>query len=232
MAERELRRHHLVWLSAAAVAEARPDGQCCAADPQAQALLADWVGAGHPLIVARQGGDCPPGQLRLGLALPPALGKRRLAFRVARSQILRSAPPPPLAAAVAGALQAAWNPLLLSLLGVPALRAASPRLLGSAGMQVATGLPCLGPDSDLDLLLTPPDRAAARAVCRALALFDDPQCGPRVDGEIVNAAGDAVAWRELEASPRQVLVKSLDGVRLLRRELFEQSFPVAVAEAA
>jgi phosphoribosyl-dephospho-CoA transferase len=222
MPERALERHDLVWLAPQAAVAAQPAGPCCAADPEARRLLADWVAAGHPLIVARQDGELDAGQIRLGLALPPALGKRRLAFRVAREQIARSAPPPTLSAAAA--LPESWRPLVSRLLGLPAIGAAAPRFYGSAAMQLTTGLACLGADSDLDLLLTPPDGPAALAACRALAAVDAPRCGPRIDGEIRNRSGDAVAWRELAADSRQVLLKSLDAVRLVGREAFADGF--------
>lgn len=231
MPEPTLERHDLVWLAPAAVDAARPASPRCATDPEASRLLAGWTGAGHPLIVARQDGAVGAGQIRLGLALPPALGKRRLAFLVARHDIVRSMPPPALSAAALGALPAHWRPLLSSALALPAMRAAAPRFYGSAAMQFATGLTCLGTGSDLDLLLTPPDWPAALAACRALVALDDPRCPPRLDGEIRNAAGDAVAWRELAADSRQVLVKSLNEVRLVGRAAFADGFlaPTGVA---
>lgn len=230
MPERALERHDLVWLAPQAAAAAQPAGPCCAADPEAARLLADWVAAGHPLIVARQDGELGAAQIRLGLALPPALGKRRLAFRVARADIARSARPPALSAAAA--LPESWRPLVASLLGVPAIVAAAPRVYGSAAMQIATGLACVGADSDLDLLLTPPDWPAALAACRALAAFNAPRDGPRVDGEIRNRSGEAVAWRELAADSRQVLVKSRDAVRLVGRQAFAEGFFAPAGAAA
>lgn len=228
MPDRPLERHDLVWLAPAAVGTtvgaAQPASPCCAADSEARRLLAHWVGAGHPLIVARQDDTVAEGQIRLGLALPPALGKHRLAFLVARHDIVRSMPPPPLSVTALDALPAHWRPLLTTALALPELITAAPRFYGSAAMQFATGLSCLGADSDLDLLLTPPDWPAALAACRALVALDDPRCPPRLDGEIRNPAGDAVAWRELAAASRQVLVKSLDQVRLVGREAFADGF--------
>jgi phosphoribosyl-dephospho-CoA transferase len=156
--------------------------------------------------------------------LPPALGKRRLAFQVSRADIARCAPPPALTAAVIGELPPDWRALALRLLGLQEILATGPRILGSAAMQLTTGLPCLGPDSDLDLLLSPCDAADAHIVCRVLAALDERPCQPRVDGEIRNAAGEAVAWREFASDSRQVLVKSFHGVRLAGREDFISGF--------
>lgn len=228
MPERPLERHDLVWLAPAAVGSTvgavQPVGPCCAADPEASRLLADWVGAGHPLIVARQDDTVAAGQVRLGLALPPALGKRRLAFLVGRHNIVRSMPSPALTVAALSVLPAHWRPLLTTVLALPEMLAARPRFYGSAAMQFETGLSCLDAGSDLDLLLTPPDWPAALAACRALVALDDPRCPPRLDGEIRNKTGDAVAWRELATDSRQVLVKSLDQVRLVDRTTFADGF--------
>lgn len=236
MPERPLERHDLVWLAPTAVGSTvgtvQPVGPSCAADPEASRLLADWVGAGHPLIVARQDDTVAAGQVRLGLALPPALGKRRLAFLVARNDIVRSIPPPALTVAALGVLPAQWRPLLTTVLALPEMLAAKPRFYGSAAMQFATGLSCLDAGSDLDLLLFPPDWPAALAACRALVALDDPRCPPRLDGEIRNISGDAVAWRELAADSRQVLVKSFNQVRLIGREAFADGFLVPTGVAA
>ena len=222
--EQAMERHDLVWLAPSAAPRAEPDGPCTNADAGARARLGDWIAAGHPLIVARQGNNCPAGQLRLGLALPPSLGKHRLAFRVARSDVLRHAPPPLLSMAIVDALPVGWQPRLLELLGLSALMAASPRVFGSAGMQILTGLCCVGADSDLDLLLTPTDWSAAQTACRALASLDAANSTPRVDGEVRNALGQAVAWRELAVEPRQVLVKVMSEVRMIPLESFAHGF--------
>lgn len=232
MPERALDRHDLVWLAPEGARAAQPAGPCAAAEPDAVGLLADWVARGHPLIVARQDGEPGAGQIRLGLALPPALGKRRLAFHVARADIVRSTPPPALSAANIDALPADWQALLATLLGVPAIMATAPRIYGSAALQITTGLACVGAESDLDLILTPPDWATARAACSALSALDDPQRRPRLDGEIRNGAGEAVAWRELAADARQLLVKANTWVRLVGRAAFADSFPATAGASA
>lgn len=236
MPERALDRHDLVWLAPAAARTAQPDGACAAADPDSDPntgrLLADWVASGHPLIVARQHGELGPAQIRLGLALPPALGKRRLAFRVGRADIVRSMPPPALSAANFDALPADWQALLATLLGMPAIMSTAPRIYGSAALQMTTGLACLGAESDLDLLLTPPDWATALAACCALTALDAPQRRPRLDGEIRNGAGEAVAWRELAADARQLLVKTHAAVRLVGRAAYADSFLASAGAGA
>lgn len=226
MLERAPDRHDLVWLAPAGARMAQPADACCAALPEAPRLLADWLAAGRPLIVTRQPAVADPAHLRLGLALPPLLGKRRLAFDVPCTAIERHAVPPALDEATRlAALPPAWRDRARALASLPAIASAAPRLFGSAAIQLVTGLPCLGADSDLDLLLAPRDWPAAQAACRALGVLDASAQAPRVDGEIRNADGEAVAWRELASDSRQVLAKSLREVRLLPRTRFAARFP-------
>jgi phosphoribosyl-dephospho-CoA transferase len=248
MPERALRRHDLAWLTPAGARKAhgppfhaqcnqptpagtRPAAPCCAGDAQASALLAEWVAAGHPLIVTRQPAGLGPGRLQLGLALPPARGKRRLAYVVAAGAVHHSSPPPALEAAAA-ALPQSWQALLRRLCGLPAIAAAAPRLFGSAAMQAITGLPCVGDRSDLDVLFSPPDWAAAVDLIHALRACDGSADGPRIDGEIRNALGEAVAWRELASGAERVLVKGPDEVRLIGCAQFAAGFAGGARRAA
>lgn len=235
MPERALRRHDLVWLHFAGLHKAQAATACCAADASAQEELAEWVAAGYPLIVSQQPPTLAADCLQLGLALPPARGKRRLAFVLPRSAVLRSSAPPLLRAlqsaqpgAASARLPAAWQPLLAALLGNPAVMATEPRVYGSAGMQAVTGVDCVGAASDLDVLFAPPDWAAAKALIQALCASelanDLANAQPRVDGEVISPAGDTVAWRELAGSPTKVLVKGSLTTRLIERQAFEASF--------
>lgn len=223
-------RHDLAWLAADAAASAQLAGPTGIGDDAARTLLAGWLRRGHPLIVTAQ--PAPAGAtLRLGLALPPGEGKQRLAFAVPRACVRALTPPPALAEA-APALPARWQPLLRMLLAQPALAACTPRVFGSAAIQVATGEPCLGDASDLDLLLAPPDWAAAQAACAALEGAAAGGLAPRVDGEIRNARGEAVAWRELAGLSMRLLVKDATGARLSGRHEFAAGFAAGGARRA
>ena len=217
-----MRRHDLAWLAPDAAALARLSGASCTPEHTARTLLGGWIRCGHPLIVTRQ----PPGsgaEISLGLALPPARGKARLAFLVPLAGVLRTSAPPALAS-VCERLPATWQPKLRALLASREVAGAAPRVYGSAAMQVVTGEPCLGPASDLDLRLAPPTWAAAVTVAAALARIDETVTGPRLDGEIWNPDGVAVAWRELAMRPERVLTKSRTRVELLAATTFAASF--------
>ena len=83
---------------------------------------------------------------------------------------------------------------------------------GSAGFQLATGLPTAHPDSDLDLLLRaerPLPRSEARPL---LQLLEGRAC--RVDLQLETPLG-GVALREWTGGAARVLVKTADGPRLV-----------------
>jgi hypothetical protein len=46
-------------------------------------LVAGWARAGYPLVVRRPACGDPAGRIPLGLPLPPACGKRRIAMTLA-----------------------------------------------------------------------------------------------------------------------------------------------------
>ncbi|WP_454911525.1 malonate decarboxylase holo-ACP synthase [Stutzerimonas chloritidismutans] len=83
---------------------------------------------------------------------------------------------------------------------------------GSAGFQLATGLPTAHPNSDLDLLLRaerPLPRSEARPL---LQLLEGRAC--RVDLQLETPLG-GVALREWAGGAARVLVKTADGPRLV-----------------
>jgi len=217
-ADASAQRHDLVWLAPGALAGARWTGQANCAGPGLDAAaaarhLASWVARGHPLIVARQPHGIPAGLLAVGLALPPHEGKHRLSFLVDAGALRRRCRPPLLHDG-RQALPAHWQRLAGALLANAAIDAAAPRIIGSAGMQLLTGEPCIGPDSDLDLLCTAHDWPQALDLARALAAVADAHPQPRLDGELRAHDGHAIAWREVAARPARLLVKGLHTLNL------------------
>lgn len=88
------------------------------------------------------------------------------------------------------------------------------RVFGSLAWQALTGLRCLGPGSDIDILLRPISRQQLQA---GVALLSGPAHGLPLDGEIMFPTGDAVSWKEWAtagAARARVLVKGPDAVRL------------------
>jgi phosphoribosyl-dephospho-CoA transferase len=207
MAER-LRRHAMVTVAPAAWAAlmaARPD---LAAEP----LVAGWAGAGHPLIVRRPACSDAAGQIPLGLPLPPAQGKRRIAVTLAPADVADAGGPPLLADAAAAA-PPGWRDFIARLVALDP----GTRVFGSLAWQHLTGLPYLSEGSDLDLLWRLPADVDALLAGIAAVAQDAPM---RIDGEITGAAG-GVQWRELaETGPGDVAVKGLREIVLMPRADF------------
>lgn len=204
------RRHDLVTPSAAGWAlltAALPD---FAHDP----LLRLWPLHRWPLVVRRRGegeADAAAGKIPLGLPLPPAAGKRRIALGLRRAEVAAIGPPPPLAAA-RDAAPPAWQPAIAALLALtPGVRC-----FGSLAWQHVTGLAYLAPTSDLDLLwdLPPAPLAMLDGIARIA------EAAPmRIDGEVLGPWG-GVQWRELRSADPVAVKGDKGGVALIARATF------------
>lgn len=223
-------RHDLVWLKLDAVKHAEYTGPAPIAPMRALSLLHRWVLGNYPMIVARQN-DTPPGCLRVGLAEPVSWGKRRLAFLVNVGDIERHQPGL-LLGDIVHRLPQAWQAGASELaakvneLGVPA------HVYGSSAMEVLTGLPCITESSDLDVLFKPEDMATAMALCVHLNQLRLTHPEFKVDGEVLNPAGDAVPWLELSQQRVQLLAKSNHLVRLIDLDEYQSAFDRVERSAA
>ena len=83
---------------------------------------------------------------------------------------------------------------------------------GSVGYQLATGLPTVNTDSDLDLLLRVPEPLSREAAAELLALFDG--APSRIDMQLETPNG-AIALREWAGQTARVLLKCATGARLV-----------------
>ncbi len=223
----QLMRHDWVWLRESALGNARYLGPAPIEAAQALEALQHWLGRQLPLIVARQidtqGERLPTGQLRLGLAEPLSMGKRRMAFQVSQHDVLRRGSGPTLAQAL-DHLPSAWQADASRLLHVCQRFNIHCCLFGSAALQVATGLDCLHAGSDLDLIATPGDWTSAMALCETLHEISVAGAGFNMDAEIRSPYGDDVHWRELFQQENKVLAKSTSQVRLMEYDEFKHAF--------
>ncbi|MCU1083598.1 malonate decarboxylase holo-[acyl-carrier-protein] synthase [Stenotrophomonas maltophilia] len=202
-----LPRHTLVWLSAHAGWQADIAAH--------ESRLADWFAQGRPAIVARRAADDADPRLRLGVPLPPAEGKLRLALRMPAHDVLRTAALPTLQAVLEGDLVQDWQRPLQALQDI-----AAARVFGAFAWQHLTGLHYVHARSDIDLLWRIDTAAQADALVARLQAWET-EHGRRVDGELCLVDGGAVNWREYAGRSREVLVKRLDGAALeLRDALF------------
>ncbi|MCA8301046.1 malonate decarboxylase holo-[acyl-carrier-protein] synthase [Burkholderia seminalis] len=214
-AELPLRRHTLVTLTAAGWDAAFARDRALAGDP----LVRAWAGRGWPLIVRRASPDeAGAGRVPLGMPLPPAAGKRRIALNVAADALATVGPLPALAD-VLGAAPDAWHVPLRALDALGARSGVQGRVFGSLAWQALTGEPYLGPSSDLDIVFPLPDAASLGPLLDGLAAIDA-HAPIRIDGELLRADGAGVNWRELHARRPEVAVKTAVAVELMAADAF------------
>ena len=198
----DLARHTLVYLA--------PETWAPLIAPDEPDLLRNWAADGRPAIARRilcDDGDA----IALGVPLPPALGKRRVALRCAPEAVVRTTPPPLLRDAAAAAPRA-WQMTIAALL----LCDPKMRCFGSLAWQHLTGLDYLTDTSDIDLILE--CAAPAIADARAAKIESVDAAAPmRIDAELVAPDGAAVQWREWRSDADQLLAKSPAAARLVDR---------------
>lgn len=192
------RRHTLVWLSQPPQPKFPDDAAAAAA----------WHAAGHPFVVCRQRG----GPLALGFCLPaPGRRPRRIACHSDPASIVRDSRPPRLADVAAGP-----GPLFAKISAAARDAGVDLRVFGSWMWQALTGEVHVGPASDLDVLVDVSGRKEAdRAVEFLRSACEASPC--RIDGELAFPAGD-VSWRDYAGTAPEVLLKSIDTIRLVPRE--------------
>jgi phosphoribosyl-dephospho-CoA transferase len=181
-------------------------------------LIREWADRGWPVIVRRRAEAENPQLVPIGVPLPPAAGKQRVALLLPPDGVLQHASPPSLHAA-ARAADPDWRSTIDALVDLGARSGVEPATFGSLLWQHLTGLAYLSPRSDLDVLWSiPADFDVHSLVCRIGEVQRDATL--RIDGEIIFPDGTAVNWRELwnayqAAEGATVLAKTMEGVRLL-----------------
>lgn len=208
-----LRRHSLVWLSQAP--QPALAGESSVVDK--------WHADGNPFVVCRQRGQGD--LLALGFCLPaPGQRPRRIGVNSRSGEIVRLARPPSLGeiaailrsrASAAEQLAAAGKFTILS--DAAAKAGLDPRVFGSWMWQALTGGSHVNESSDLDVLI---DVSTASDAGRAAdflqgAAADYPFV---VDGELSISGLGEVHWREYLNGEPDVLVKSIDAVRMFPRD--------------
>jgi len=181
-------------------------------------LVGSWAERGWPVIVRRRAEADDPALVPVGLPLPPAAGKRRIALLLPPDGILQRSSPPLLRTA-ASVADPDWRSTIASLLALGARTGVEPSAFGSLLWQHQTGLTYLSPHSDLDVLWPVPTGFDVLSLVYSIAEIqrDAPL---RIDGEVIFPDGSAVNWRELWMAHRaadgtMVLAKTMEGVRLL-----------------
>jgi phosphoribosyl-dephospho-CoA transferase len=179
-------------------------------------IISRWIDACWPLIVRR--GTPGQTQIALGLPLPPAAGKTRLAFLMDPEHILFLSKPPELCN-LFNAAPCRWRPTLECVLEIATRHAVETRVFGSLAWHFITEMSYLSAGSDLDLLFYVRSDTELDHLAADLAEIDI--VSPvRIDGELIRPDGAAVNWREVHSGAPQVLVKTCHGVDIIDRNLF------------
>ncbi len=193
-----LPRHALVRL--------RCDAPWHPVDPADRSRLLRWFGGGFPAVLARLQGAEPPGHWRLGVPLPPAEGKRRIALTVHPGTVADWCAPLGLDEVVPAA-PSDWRDALALLAEYAAARGWAPRVYGSFAWQAITGVDYVTPSSDIDLAWQPAGSDDLPELFELLARWEH-ATGRRVDGEVLLPGGAGVCWRELAGGAAKVVVKN------------------------
>jgi phosphoribosyl-dephospho-CoA transferase len=175
-----------------------------------------WIMARRPFVARRQdAGAVTHNRICLGLPLPPAAGKRRIAIEIDAAQVCAIDAPPRLRECL-HAVPAAWCEPLTRLETSSRRLGIVFRVFGSLALQATTGIAYLHPGSDVDLLWAPADRPSLEAGLDLLAAWEL-SSGMRADGEILFAQQGA-CWREWRGGTARVLVKGIGGPSLVSRD--------------
>jgi phosphoribosyl-dephospho-CoA transferase len=204
-----LGRQALVWLSQAPDAGDGPDG----------ALVERWHANGRPFMVCRRRSD--EDEVSLGFCVAnekyPEIRPRRIAARTRAAHVATVARPPVLAE-VARCAPALDHAVSFARLADEASRAGLElRVYGSWMWQTLTGEAHVRATSDLDLLVDVADHRHAAEVAGFLARLE-PELSLRLDGELSFAGLGQVQWREFLQDRPDVVLKTVDTVRMIRRE--------------
>ena len=190
--------HDLLW------------GMSVAALPaDAPAWVVEVIGLGHPVVVRRA-------RVAEGFVAVGVRGRsrdQRYATVMKLTDISRKVRPEALVDAVDNQI-ADWPALqaltqirpMMDALGLPW------GVAGSVGFELASGVPVLHQDSDLDLILRASEFFSRQQAVELVEALDG--AGSRIDLQLQTPSG-AVALREWAGSAREVLLKADDAARLV-----------------
>lgn len=203
-----LRRHTLVWLAQPPGAEIEDD----------RVRAARWHEAGRPFVVTRRRDDGH--QVGLGFCTTdpahPELRPRRVAARTLPGDIRRQARPPSVADV---ALCPAATPKADSfgrLIAAAAAAGLTIEVYGSWMWEALTGEPHVHAGSDLDVVIDVTGLDGGLRTAAFLARVE-PDLAFRIDGELSFPGLGEVQWRELLQDKDEVLLKSIDTLRMVPR---------------
>ncbi|EIZ77394.1 phosphoribosyl-dephospho- transferase [Novosphingobium sp. Rr 2-17] len=203
MAESRIARHTLAYVA--------PDAWREMVAGETDTVLLNWAASGWPAIVRRPDCSDSGNSVPLGVPLPPAMGKRRVALRCQAEAIEQTRGLPSLRDAAASAPNS-WQIDIATVL----MLAPDAACYGSLAWSHLTGLAYLSDTSDLDLALACADADEADRLAAGLSTIA--ACAKMgIDAELIAPSGAAVQWREWHSVAPEVVVKSMAGAELVDR---------------
>jgi len=203
-----LRRHTLVWLSQAPGAETEDD----------RARAATWHTTGRPFVVTRRRND--GNEIGLGFCTTdpshPELRPRRVAARTDPDRITRQVRPPGLEEIARCPAATAQAQSFSRLISAAAHAGHDIHVYGSWMWQALTGERHVHERSDLDVVIDVAGLDEAGDAATFLAR-EEQQLAFRIDGELSFPGLGEVQWRELLQDRTEVLLKSVDTLKLVPR---------------
>ncbi|OFX06773.1 MAG: malonate decarboxylase holo-[acyl-carrier-protein] synthase [Alphaproteobacteria bacterium RIFCSPHIGHO2_12_FULL_66_14] len=204
-----LHRHALVWLSQVPEADDESDRQ----------RVEQWHVDGRPFVVCRRRGE--RGEVSLGFCAVhekfPEIRPRRIGAHALAAQVVRMAEPPVLAEVARCGPAVGHASAFARLADGAAVAGLDLRVYGSWMWQTLTGERHVRPSSDLDLFVPV---AGPREAENAAAFLEGQEAALpfKLDGELSFPGVGEVQWREYRLGAPEVLLKTVDTVRMIRRE--------------
>jgi phosphoribosyl-dephospho-CoA transferase len=203
-----LRRHALALLSRAPDADSEADRE----------RAARWQAAGRPFVVTRRRDAIS--DVGLGFCTTderhPDLRPRRVAAHASLDLVVDLAPPPLLPEIARCPAAARHSDSFARLASAAAEAGLAIRVYGSWMWQALTGERHVHDASDLDVLIDVADLSAADRATSFLEKIE-PTLAFRLDGEISFVGLGEVSWREYRQDRPEVLLKSVEAMRLTPR---------------
>jgi phosphoribosyl-dephospho-CoA transferase len=208
----QYRRHDLVWLMPL-------EGKIPERDEDA--LIYDWIRKERPFVVRRRE-DSNQDHIPLGFQRLNSHHKQKISLSVTQDKITKKSQPLQLSEILNILPSSVLDGIEKLLLWAHRIDL-QPQIYGSFSWQALTGEPYVTENSDLDLLwhIKRPDHIPALLDYLSLAQRKIPL---RIDGEIIFPSHQAVAWRELQMSTQNVLVKTTNRVELISRDRIDDFF--------
>lgn len=169
-----------------------------------------------PGIVARPSAPIGEDRVQLGIAFPFRVsGGRVKSAVVVDARKVAAFTDPFVVARGAAALGGAIGAALREFARIAQLLGLRLGVIGSAAMEIVTGLPYTTAGSDLDLVVAGGDVHALQAFSAAMQARRD---GVRVDAEVMLRPGGGVKLAEFVSGSRSLILKEISDVRLIARE--------------